>query len=198
MQRRSGSRSVPMSTELTNLLPTDRRRAFTRRYVLRLVVVALIMLTAITVIHGLLLLPTYLYSAERIEHMQAQLAAWDESVGSVEEVLVQKRSVALQQVVDRLSVLSGVPRASDALRAILAVPRPGIELTGFTYAPALSEDQATRMLVSGQADSRDVLRKYAGALGDLPFISSADLPISAYAKERDIPFTITLTGTFLP
>ncbi len=54
------------------------------------------------------------------------------------------------------------------------------------------------MTVSGMAATRDALRQYATALGGLPYVSKADLPISAYAKDSDITFTITLTGTLTP
>jgi hypothetical protein len=32
----------------------------------------------------------------------------------------------------------------------------------------------------------------------LPYVAKADLPISSFAKETDIPFSITLTGSLTP
>jgi len=48
------------------------------------------------------------------------------------------------------------------------------------------------------ADNRETLRQYLGVLDALPQVAKAELPISAYAKEKDIGFTITLTGTLEP
>ncbi len=48
------------------------------------------------------------------------------------------------------------------------------------------------------AQTRDALRGYVEALNQLPYVSKADLPISAYAKESAIPFMVTLTGSLQP
>lgn len=187
-----------MSTELTNLLPHDRARALRRGYFLRLATVTFLVLSGIVIVHGLLLMPTYLYSTERAKSAKVQLAGLADSVGSAEEELAKSRSNALRSAVTRTAGLESSISASAAIRAVLAVPRPGITLTGFAVTAPQSEGEPARMRVSGTAITRDALRSYTGALGTRPFVTTADLPISAYARERDIPFTITLSGTLLP
>ena len=91
-----------------------------------------------------------------------------------------------------LNALADIPSASGIFRTVLAVSRPGITLSGFAYTPA--GDKAPRVLIlSGAAATRDALRSYQLALQGASFALSATLPVSAYAKDTDIAFAITVT-----
>jgi hypothetical protein len=54
------------------------------------------------------------------------------------------------------------------------------------------------MMITGSAATRTALQSFKEELASLPFVTSADLPISAFAKESDIPFSITVTGSLKP
>lgn len=187
-----------MSTELSNLLPGSNKRAFRRQYFARLGTVALITSAVLIVLHGLMLLPTYLYARAETARVHEQLELARAAVQSSEEQEVAQRTNALTTTAQSLARLESTAAGSAALRAVLFVPRPGVALTGFTFTAPTAANNTARLQVSGIADSRDALRSYASALGQLPFVSTADLPISAYANERDIEFTITLSGTLRP
>lgn len=187
-----------MSTELSNLLPEFRKRSFRRQYFLRLGTVVLVALGCLVLLHGVLLLPTYLYARNEVARGTAELAALNASADTAGEVVLTERKKTLSTTAESLARLQESPTASAALRAALAVPRPGVILTGFTFTAPTAPNAPARMQLTGTAASRDALRQYAAALGTLPFVSSADLPISAYAKETDIDFTIALSGTLRP
>jgi Tfp pilus assembly protein PilN len=186
-----------MLSELTNLLPTSRIRAFRRGYFLRVAALACMLLTGLVIVHGLLLVPSYLYAHTEEKREATQLAGLNASLQTSEEKQVQTRLTQLSANVAYLNTLASSTAASAALRAVLAVPRTGITLSGFTFAPAAGSQPGT-MEISGMAATRDSLRAYALALGQLPFVSNADLPISAYAQDNNIPFSISLTGTLRP
>jgi hypothetical protein len=186
-----------MAIELTNLLPEFRKRRFRRQYFLRLGTMLLAALAFLTLLHGILLLPTYLYARGGVARSTAAVAALNASADTAGEAELTARKGALNTTASNLLRLKEAPAASAALRAVLAVPRPGVALTGFTITTPLGNAPA-HMQLSGIASSRDALRQYAAALGQLPFVTGADLPISAYAQETDIDFTITLSGTLRP
>lgn len=186
------------SSELTNLLPEARKRKFRRRYFLRLATVLLILLSLLTLLHGVLLLPTYLYAYNEVTRSKAELALRQASEDAAGEIELTARQAKLVAISADLGQLASTPAASTLLRNLLVVPRPGIALTGFTFTAPSGTGTVARMQVTGVAGSRDALRQYARALGQLPFVTSADLPISAYAKETNINFTITLSGTLQP
>jgi len=183
-----------MELELTNLLPEERIRSLRRVYFIRLTVVAVLLLVGVTIVHGVLLLPSFMYLRNQVGERTQSLAALTSTLAGSEEKEISTRVAALAEDSAHLARLSSVPKASAAIRAIAALPRSGIRLTGFSFAP--KEGAEAQMSVSGVATTREALRTFEQSLADQPFITSADLPISAYAKERDISFTISLTGPF--
>lgn len=185
-----------MEPELTNLLPEERTSALRQLYFLRLTVVSLIILAGVAVVHGVLLLPSYLYLRNQVTEREATLARLTTTLAGSEEQEIGMRVAALAADSAHLARLASVPKASAAVSAIIALPRQGIRLTGFSFAPE-AEGRAM-MTVSGVASTRESLRRFEQLLAAEPYVAKADLPISAYAKESDIAFTITLTGPLMP
>jgi hypothetical protein len=186
-----------MSSELTNLLPSETLKAFRRSYFLRLGTIALLLLTALAVIHALLMLPSYLYARAEVNAETTQLNRLTNSLATSEEQTAQNELNDLQSEATYLSQLSGKPTASAVIQALLAVQASGISISGFSFAAPIPPATGT-MQISGIAATREDLRSYDQALSSLPFVTSANLPISDYASDDNIPFTITLTGTLNP
>lgn len=185
-----------MAPELTNLLPDARIRSLRQLYFLRLAVVGVLLLAAVTVVHAVLLLPSYLYLAGEVSEREASLASITARLEGSEEKEVGARVASLAEDSAYLARLATVPKVSAAVSAIIALPRPGIAIQGFSFSPVL--EGGAVMTLSGTAMTREALRAYEQSLASQSYIASADLPISAYAQESDIDFTITLTGPFLP
>lgn len=186
-----------MTADLTNLLPERRRKFLAREYLFRLGVVAVWLMIVLVLIHGLLLVPSYLYANQQLRSREAQLIALQTAGGGATEQELKGRVEALETRAKQLAALSTQTSASGAVRAVLAAPRPGIRIHGFTYAPSASPE-GNRMTLNGTAATRESLRAYLSTLDALPYIAKAELPISAYAEVSNIGFTITLTGSFLP
>ncbi|MEK9184254.1 MAG: hypothetical protein AAB892_00820 [Patescibacteria group bacterium] len=186
-----------MQTNLTNLLPRDRKHGLVRDYIFRIVVVAICLLAALIVVHGALLLPSYIYVVQQASSRAEQLATLQIAASATSEQELKGRVDALKTKATQLKVLGTQATAAGAIKAVLAVPRTGINIHGFTFTPSVTLG-ANRMTLVGVAVNRDALRQYVQILGTLPFVAKAELPISSYAKERDIAFTVTLTGTLLP
>lgn len=187
----------PHPSELYNLLPASKRRAFRREYFVRLVTTAFGLATLLVAILAALLVPAYLYAHAQAAREQAQLDQIASSASSAQERSVNDQINSVKADIAYLARLGNQPAASDAIRAILAVPHPGVTISGFTYTAPTAQAQA-QMEVTGTASTRDTLRTYVASLGQLPYVSKADLPISAYAKDSAIPFTVTLTGSLKP
>ena len=186
-----------MHYELTNLLPFDRRRAIRREYFVRLATVFTCGLIAVVIGSGALLVPSYLYLNQEIHLREARLADLDSRLASSQGQQANLRLNTLSENSTYLSRLATTSSATPALRAVIELPHSGITLSGFSYTP-VQRGTDGRMILTGTASTRETLRAYVQALGQLPFVSNADLPISAYAKESAIPFTITLTGSLQP
>ncbi len=186
-----------MSLELTNLLPQERYRGIRRLYFIRLGVVALLALAGVLLVHGVLLLPSYLYLDQQVRDREQTLSALSAKLAGTEEQQVTARVNALADDANYLNRLASTTTASNAIRALIMLPRPGIQILGFSYTPPKKGGDAS-LILSGVADSRENLRRYEQLLASQPYIGGTNLPISAYAKEKNINFSITLTGTLVP
>lgn len=186
-----------MITEHTNLLPEGRVRALRQLYFMRLAVVAVLLLSVVAVAHSIFLLPSFLFLRDQVGEQRDELARLSTALSGGEEKQVSERVARLNADAKRLAELAAEPRASAVISGIVALPRTGIRITGFTYSPK-NASVAASMSVSGVASSRESLRAYEQQLAAEPYVDSTSLPISAYAKERDIPFTIALTGSLTP
>ena len=181
-----------MHNELTNLLSRERWHALRRDYFLRLGTAAALLASGLVWVTGVLLFPTYVFLAASAHTKEARLATIDSTLSSVSEKTISSRLAALSGAASILTALASAPSVSDLMRAVLAISRPGITLSGFIYTPAAGKNAGT-LAISGMATTRDALRSYQIALQSASFASSADLPVSAYAKDSTIPFTITVT-----
>ncbi len=184
-----------MSAELTNLLPEERIRAFRRGYFFKLGTVAAVAGAIVVLAHAALLAPAYLYLKDEVALEQAHLDEIAANLAASGEGEMRTRQKQLEADAARLVALASSPQATNVIRAVLQVPRTGIEISGFTFHAPQPDG---RFAITGTAATRESLRQYALALSKLSFAKSADLPLSAYAKESDIPFTITLTGPLMP
>ncbi len=187
-----------MYPELTNLLPRSYVNQLRHSYFFRLLTVGVIMAVVLLLIHALLLVPSYLYASTRLASEQRQLDAIANSTQTAQEQEVRTRVGALSADATYLTRLASMPTGSGAVRALLAVPSPGVRITGFSYTAPASAGADASMIVSGTADTRDSLRAYTVALGALPYVKNVDLPIGAYAKDSDIDFSLTVTGPLKP
>lgn len=179
---------------LTNLLPSDRVRALSGEYVLRVLTLLAGTVVVLALIHAALLLPSYVYLSEEVQTRTEHLADFSAALGSSEERLLSERSAAIEADAQALLQVAGLARTAPVLEELLKVAHPGVRITGFSLSPSLEGGEA-KMSVTGVAVARDSLRRYYQSLSSLSFVSSADLPLSVYAAEAEIPFTIQLTGT---
>lgn len=181
-----------MHNELTNLLPPERQRAVARGYFLRFGVVIAWFVAALATAATVLLIPTYVFLITSVQAKQNYLNSVESGVSPSEVSSLSGRLASFSAEVGSLTALSKAPSASGLLRQALALPRPGITLSTFTYAPAASGKPAT-LIIAGTAATRDALRNYQLAVQNASFAQTASLPVSAYAKDSNIGFSITIT-----
>ncbi|MEK9160723.1 MAG: hypothetical protein AAB440_01655 [Patescibacteria group bacterium] len=184
-----------MRSYLINLLSSERTRAFQQGYFYRLGTVSALAFALMLVLHAMMLAPAYFTLAEAKANETALLASVKERLSSAGDQEITERLSTLGKQTEHLVRLSGVPSATATMREVLLLPRSGIALTGLSFTPPTGKTGG-QLRLTGTATSRDALRSYQSTLGTLPTVTNVDLPISSFAKESDIPFTITLTGSF--
>jgi Tfp pilus assembly protein PilN len=181
-----------MHKEMTNLLPSARQEQLVREYRFRFGVVTLSLCISLVIVAGTLLIPTYVFLQGSVLAKESRLATIKSTLTSANEIALSARLTALANDTATLVALSGRSSTSEILRSVLAVSRPGVTLSGFSYTAGIGKTGNT-LALSGIAATRDALRSYQLALQSAPLARRAELPVSAYAKDTNIAFTITLT-----
>jgi hypothetical protein len=183
-----------MFKELTNLLPPSRQLEIVREYHFRLGVVALSVLTVLIISAGVLLIPTYVFLKNSVSTKTNHLTVVAKALTSSDKTSFSTRLVTLSREADAIVALSNISSPSATIRKIITVSRPGISISNFSYIP-LGNKKTRTFILSGTASTRNALRNYQLALQKTDTVISAELPISVFAKDADIPFTINITLT---
>lgn len=183
-----------MDNDRINLLPPERQRILSREYLLRLSTAVSTSITILVVAAGILLIPTFVLLVQRTATKEAHLANLETVLSTSDEKVLFDHLAALANDAAALLALGEHPPVSSVIRNMLSVSRPGITLSSFSYTPATAKTPGT-LALSGVAATRDALRSYQLALQSTSFATTADLPVSAYAKDSHIDFTITVTLT---
>lgn len=181
-----------MSDNLIDLLPSERRRAIACDYFLRLGVIALLFSSVLVLVAALLLVPTYVFLAKNSGAKEVRLASVESVLSSFDDTALSARLSELKSNTGVLAALARAPSSSVIARSALAIPHPGIALSGFEYVQTTAA-RSGMLIISGVAATRDALRGYQLALERAPFARSASLPVSTYAKDSNIAFAITVT-----
>ena len=165
-----------MPEELTNMLSKTRQVALVRDYYFRLGVVVVAVFISIGIVASILLVPTYLFLVRSGQAKESHLANIQSTLVSYKDDALSTNLNTLLKESDVITALSRMPSASAVMRLALALPHPGIALSGLTYTPALGKHPGV-LALSGIAQTRDALQKYQLALQGSSFAVSAGLSV---------------------
>lgn len=187
-----------MSHDVINFLPEDKIQAFKRMYGARVLSAVALALVFVVAAHVALLAPAYVYIHETYTSAQMQLAALQNTDQKGDSNDMVDRVAAAHKNANTLKAFLDTPQSSTFIQALLGLPSDGISLGEISVDIAETSGRALTMRVSGVASTREALRTYHLAVSGLPFVAQADMPLSVYARESDIPFSIAITGTTTP
>lgn len=174
---------------MINLLPDIDKKKLEKTYYVRLGVVVLATFTVLTVVHSILLLPSYILLSSRV------------AAQTVEKTLLQKRLVGSSDTeitqkiaaIEKNISLLREPQLSlsmvDITTMLLRVPHRGVSITSISYMPKDSPPVKVR----GVAATREDLQGYVSALEAQKGIEKVTFPISNLAKEQQLPFVLSIT-----
>lgn len=174
---------------MINLIPPIVRKAVVTEYWVRILSVALFMISIVSLVIILFTLPVYVLVTSKVEvyatsaaKAYEKVAEYDLSAGSL-----VKANMMAQNILD----LRNVASFSEAVKQIEAVKGDSIILNGYEF--SRKERALAPVLVNGEASTRQVLSDFRQALLKQDNIEEAVLPISNLAKDKDIQFSIAVT-----
>jgi hypothetical protein len=174
---------------MINLIPATARRLIIREYWVRAVAVWLFLVGTGCLIVASLFLPTYVLVANQVSVLEAQVeqnSAESATYDSNASVLV----TAMNQAAFLLASTTATP-FSTYKSQIQVHAGAAVDIRSFQFARL---GTTTAITIAGRAANRQVLAAFRDTLEADPLLVGAVLPIASLIKDRDIDFTMTLTG----
>lgn len=181
---------------MLNLLQKKDQKKIYQEYRLRRVVVSLALLTFVGIFLLVLLLSALVLSVARKDEAVRSLTALQEK--SSQDTKGVESSLAVAN--ERLLALQKEKTVSahDTFVSIVNDTPTGVRLTGFAYqyqTDAKTKDSTKQQLqvtVSGRSVDRDSLRTFVKDLEAADIFDNVTLPVSNFAKDKDIDFILNL------
>jgi len=174
-----------------DLLPYSEKKSIKVEYGLRRAIVALGFLLA-TIISGIIfLVPPLVISSFRLREVTATEASLASNASIKKQQEIKLAIQTANKKLDTLASASGAS-ATGVLTGIAAMKSADMTITSFDLARSAT-GTSSAVTVKGMAKDRETLLAFANKLKSDPAYASVDLPISNFAKDTNISFTLTVT-----
>lgn len=176
---------------MINLLPTDARKQVLTEYWLRVVSVWLLLCTAVGILILVLLFPSYILlelqlQARQDTYQQVEVEQENFTQAQAEIRQTNAKAALLADVSDKM-LFTEVLDALDVVQAeTIFVRSVGMKRT---------EGVVETVTVQGEATTRDALAAYRNRIEAAPLFAEAELPLANLARDKEVPFSITVTLT---
>ena len=174
---------------MINLIPPHARKQVKVEYWIRVFSVWILLITAACTMFGLLLIPS-------IVLIQSQLHVYDGAYqtandqNNIYEQLEQDVRIA-NEVAQQLSSIETFPLFTTVISDLESVAKDRVTLSSVSFTRN-EEDVVEQIQIVGTANSRSLLVQFRDALESHVSFDSAELPLSSLAKDKDVPFSITI------
>lgn len=177
-----------------NLLPNEEKKELYSTYAIRRVILALLFLFLAGIVICASLIPSFILTKakeadilQQIEFLNASLAL--KNVNVLNQAIVTAR--------DDVKVLKDFASKGtsvfDLFNKILEKKSENVRLTGILFGVVNAKRQ---IVLNGIAKDREALLGFAQSIGREKAFSNISLPVSNFAKNKDIEFSFSVTGDF--
>ena len=174
-----------------NLLPNDLKQRIRSEYNLHLIVVALASVLFLQISFFIFLLPSWFISIAKEKDVVLQVA-------TINKFLVDSKIEPIVSTIDmintKLDTINSVleyPKVTPFIDSIVSRKTKDILINEIFYT---SSGKTTGVLsLSGNSSTRESLVLFVKKLEETKLFENVDLPISNFAKDKDIKFSINMT-----
>lgn len=173
---------------MINLIPPSAQDQVRKEYWIRVISVWAVLLGSACVVVAIFNAPAYvLVSSQLSSYLQEynQAALENESFKESERAVVRSNEIAALLARSDESL-----QFSEVMSHLESLTGSAVEITEFDF--TRSGDTIQSIAISGEAESRLALSMFHEAIESDSLFQSASLPLSNLAKDKDIPFTITI------
>lgn len=174
---------------MINLIPPEAHTRIKTEYWIRVLTTWLFLLAVAATVVGALLLPAYVLVSSQVSRSATDADLARARVG--EHDTTTKVLDAAAEESRLVMAMSQTPELMGVVEMIEGLVPAGVEATSYTLARQSS--WVAPVVLGGTASTRTALATFRDALLTHPKIVKVDLPISNFAKDKDISFTVTFT-----
>jgi len=173
---------------MINLIPQHARKQVKIEYWVRVVSVWLLLLSFSFVIMGTLLIPSIILT-------RAQLYAYDAVYQDASDknqvyTALEKEITVANTVAMKLASVGGNTLFTELISEVRDIAKNTVTLESVSLERI--EGEVSSIKISGISSTRAALVQFREDLEKNPYFESADLPLSNLAKDKEVPFSITI------
>lgn len=179
---------------MINLIPPSAESNVKREYWIRVVSVWMILIASAFVIVAVLNGPVYVMIRGQLNAYQSEYNA-----ASIENEVFKVSEDALKQA-NMVGTLLLASQKTTSFSSIIAELEAltGEDVVITEYLLSRTDNKLGPIVIKGEARSRLVLSSFQEVLEESELFEKAELPLSNLAKDREIPFSITITPQITP
>ncbi len=176
------------------LIPEQYKKTIVREYHLRLATVGLALLFFGVMLAGAFLVPSFLLSQSKVQSVDANLSVFNKPDVAERNKALEKELVDTRNKLTILAPKTDKLFSHEIISKILYRKVAGVSLSAIVLNK--SADGKGEARLSGVASNRDTLIAFSKALEKQEPFTEVVLPVSNFAKSRDIDFTLSVKGNF--
>lgn len=176
-----------------NVLPEEVKKLLKKEYRLRFFSVLIISISSVVIFMSVVMFSLLVLVFSENKNILGELESIKDSSlenGGAEilsELKFTKEKIAVLKQGDEKN------QPSELIEKILSSKPSGARIDSIVYE---QKDGAKSFLVSGRGDDRASIISFQDALEETSPFKKVDLPVGIFARNTNIPYTLTITGNF--
>lgn len=178
---------------MTNLLPQPEQMAIKKEYKYRRAVVAVLMFVCAVAVSAGFLLPSLILSNIKLKTIGSE--AEKARIANEQKVKNSASAVTLKETESKLALLSAAGVGGSVVSVVDLITKdksPNIRIKDISY----EGGESGKIVISGLSKDRESLTNFLHQMQAISIFKLVDLPVSNFAKDKDISFSMQISGTF--
>ena len=174
---------------MINLIPPSAQKQVKHEYWIRVVILWMFLAGTSFLVFFIFLIPSYVLVHNQLDSFSEKFIHADTNNQSLK---ISEHSIA---EVNAISVLLASSENTKTFSSVLDEIEKitGDDIILLDFAVMRIGDSFSSIVISGTAPSRASLSSFRDDLDAQPLFEKVELPLASLAKDKDIPFTITIT-----
>ncbi len=180
---------------MTNLLPQSEQSLIKKEYKYRRLVVMILLLVGAVVVSSGFLFPSLILSNIKLSTISD--AAEKARISNEQQTKDSSSGAVLKTTENKLALLKSKDSETAFTYLVDLITEnksPDIRIKDISY--ERSDDGNGKIVVSGLSKNRESLTVFSNQMQAISIFKAVDLPVSNFAKDKDISFSMQISGTF--